>query len=306
MEIRQLRYFVAVAETRHFGQAAEQLHMAQSPLSQAIRQLESQVGAPLFARTTRRVDLTPAGHALLGDALRILASLDEAQQRVRDISAGLQGVLTVGSTDLVAYRTLPRLARAVAQELPDVTLRFVPGLLTAAQEDALSAGRIDLGVLRPPLSRPGLAHRTISSEPLVLAVHSGHRLVRQDPVSLGALADEDFVLYGAPGSVVDAVVLQSCLDQGFLPRRAYEVSETPILMTHVAAGLGVALLPDSVRALSVDGVEYLSLAQPVSVEVALAWRETDRSPVLRRVLDVLAGAASTDRAELPTSSGASV
>lgn len=306
MEIRQMRYFVAVAETRHFGQAAEQLHMAQSPLSQAIRQLESQVGSPLFARTTRRVDLTPAGQAFLSDALRILASLDEAQQRVRDISAGLQGVVTVGSTDLVAYRTLPRLARTVAHELPDVTLRFVPGLLTAAQEDALVGGRIDLGVLRPPLSRPGLAHCTISSEPLVLAVHSGHRLVGQDLVSLGELADEDFVRYGAQGSVVDAVATQSCLDHGFLPRSAYEVRETPILLTHVAAGLGVALLPDSVRALSVEGVEYRSLAQPVSVEVALAWRETDRSPVLRRVLDVLAGDASVDGAELPTRLGASV
>ena len=305
MEIRQLRYFVAVAETRHFGQAAEQLHMAQSPLSQAIRQLESQVGAPLFARTTRRVDLTPAGHAFLGDALRILASIDDAQQRVQDISAGLQGVLTVGTTDLVAYRILPRLARAVAQDLPDVTLRFVPGLLTVAQEDALSAGRIDLGVLRPPLSRRGLAHRTISSEPLVLAVHSGHRLVGPEPVSLAALADEDFVRYGAPGSVVDAVAMQSCLDQGFLPRSAYEVRQTSILLTHVAAGLGVALLPDSVRALNVDGVEYLSLTQPASVEVALAWRETDRSPVLRRVLDILAEGGWLDHADQPMSSGAS-
>ena len=302
MEIRQLRYFVAVARTRHFGRAAEYLHMAQSPLSQAIRQLESQMGAALFERTTRRVDLTPAGEALLVDAERILAAVTDAQRRVERVGTGHQGVVTIGSTDLMAYRALPRLVRTIARAMPEVALRFVPGLLTAAQEDALVDGRIDLGVLRPPLSCLGLALHTLSSEPMVLAVPSGHALVERTAVELRALAEEPFVFYGVPGSVVDATVMSACLDAGFLPRRAHEASETPMMLTHVAAGLGVAVLPDSVRALSVDGVEYLPLADPLSVDAALAWRIGDLPPVLARVLDVL-GARTAD---LPPASGVPV
>src|SRR5918992_5016570 len=116
METRQLRYFVTVARTRHFGQAAERLHMAQSPLSQAIRQLESQVGATLFNRTTRRVDLTPAGESFLRDAQRILASVETAKERVQRIGDGHSGLLRVGCTGLAAYRHLPQLARIAARE----------------------------------------------------------------------------------------------------------------------------------------------------------------------------------------------
>ena len=168
MEIRHLQYFVAVAETRHFGQAAERLHMAQSPLSQAIRQLESQVGATLFDRTTRRVELTPAGEAFLRDARRILDAVEAAQNRVRLIGDGRAGLLRVGATGLAAFRHLPRLARIAARELPGLVLRFRPDLLTPAQELALEEDRIDLAVLRPPLRHAGLvlpAHRPGTARP---------------------------------------------------------------------------------------------------------------------------------------------
>ena len=166
MEIRQLRYFVTVAETRHFGRAAERLHMAQSPLSQAIRQLESQVGATLFTRTTRRVELTPAGEAFLRDARRILDSVEAAQTRVRLIEAGNTGLLRVGATGLAAFHHLPQLARIAARETPGLVLRFSPDLLTPAQELALVENRIDLAVLRPPLRRTGLSSRLITRERL--------------------------------------------------------------------------------------------------------------------------------------------
>lgn len=289
MELRQLRYFVTVAQTRHFGRAAERLHMAQSPLSQAIRQLESQVGATLLDRTTRRVDLTAAGEAFLADAVRILSSVEDARTRVEHIAAGHTGVLTIGTTDLAAYRVLPRLARAAARDMPGVTLRFVPGLLTAGQEEALVERRIDVGVLRPPLVRPGLTVRALDREPMVVAVPDGHRLSGTGPVQLAELEAEEFVAYGVPGSVVDSVVVQACLNEGFLPRRAGEAAQTPILLTLVAAGTGIAVLPESVRALRVDGVTYLPLADEVTVELALAWRSEDRSPALARLVDALEG-----------------
>ncbi len=261
--------------------------MAQSPLSQAIRQLESQVGATLLDRTTRRVDLTPAGAAFLADAVRILSSVEDARTRVEHIAAGHTGVLTVGTTDLAAYRVLPRLARTAAAEMPGVTLRFVPGLLTAAQEEALVERRIDVAVLRPPLLRPELTVRRLARERMVVAVPDGHRLGDQGPVRLSDLETEGFVAYGVPGSVVDSVVVQACLNVGFLPRRTGEAAQTPIMLTLVAAGTGIAVLPESVRALQVDGVTYLPLADEATVELALAWRSDDRSPALARLVDAL-------------------
>src|SRR5688500_5525258 len=157
METRQLRYFVTVARTRHFGQAAERLHMAQSPLSQAIRQLESQIGATLFHRTTRRVDLTTAGEAFLRDAIRILDAADAPVARVGRIGEGRSGFLRVGTTGLAAYKQLPQLARIAARELPGIELRFVPDLLTPASEAALAEHRIDVALLRPPTAGAGVA-----------------------------------------------------------------------------------------------------------------------------------------------------
>lgn len=287
MEIRQLRYFVTVARTRHFGQAAERLHMAQSPLSQAIRQLEQQVGATLFNRTSRRVELTPAGEALLRDAQPILDAVEDAQTRVQLVAAGSTGLIRVGATGLAALRHLPQLARIAAREVPGLVLRFHPDLLTPAQEMALEEDHIDLAVLRPPLRRAGLSSRLIVRERLVLAVGQSSRLAGEEPVGLADLRDEDFVVYTDPDSVVNAVTSQACLAAGFLPRRAREAAQISIVLTLVAAGLGVALLPESVVALRVDGVQYVPVTDEVSVDLALAWRSDDRSLALSRLIEAL-------------------
>jgi DNA-binding transcriptional LysR family regulator len=301
VEIRQLQYFVAVAQTRHFGRAAERLHMAQSPLSQAIRQLEAQLGATLFDRTTRRVELTPAGEALLRDAERILGSIEAAQTRVRLVGAGRTGLLRVGATGLAAYRQLPQLARIATRELPGLELRFEPDLLTPAQEQALEEDRIDLAVLRPPLRRAGLASRLVARERLVVAVPQSHRLAGDEPVRLAELRDEDFVVYGVPDSVVDGAVTQACLSAGFLPRRVHAAAQTSILLTLVAAGLGVAVLPEAALALRVQGVQLIPVADEVSIDLAIAWRREDPSPALARLLRALeANGFTTPDVDLPS------
>jgi len=287
VEIRQLRYFLAVAETRHFGRAAERLHIAQSPLSQAIRQLEAQVGATLFNRTTRRVELTAAGEAFLRDARRILDSVEQARVRARLIDTGSAGLLRVGSTGLAALRQLPMLARIAARELPELVLHFQPDLLTPAQELALRENQIDLGLLRPPLQATDLAFRLISRERLVVAVPAYHRLVGEEPVALIELSDEAFVGYGSRDSVVDSAVTRACLAAGFSPRRARVAAETTVLLTLVAAGLGVAVLPESVRALRVDGVRFVPVADDIHIDLALAWRFADTSPALPRLVEAL-------------------
>ena len=293
METRQLRYFVAVAETRHFGRAAEALRIAQSPLSQAIRQLESQLGAPLFERTTRRVDLTAAGEALLPEAVRILASLDAARDQVGRVAAGALGRLRVGATGLATYRHVPELVRRLTAELPGLALTFTTDMLTPGLETALAEHRIDLAVLRPPVSDAGLDHHLLAREHLVLAVPSGHRLA-SGPMSgprLADLADDDFVVYAPPGSVVGEAAARACRAAGFTPRRTHEADQTSIVLALVAAGVGVALLPSSVLAVAVEGVRYVELEDPdpVTTDVALAWRRDDPQPALARALAVLCG-----------------
>lgn len=288
MELRHLRYFVAVAETRHFGKAAERLHMAQPPLSQAIRQLETDLGAELFARTTRRVHLTAAGEAFYDDALRILRSMDNSTRRVQRIAEGAHGVIRLGMTGLAAYRYLPEIAQTVKRDIPGLALEIHSEMLTAAQESAILDSSIDVGVLRPPVRQDGIAYRGIAREPLVLAVPEDHWLSEEPTVNVGDLRLEHFVMYSAPsGSVVNDAVVRSCLAAGFYPRREHEGADTSILLALVAAGLGVALVPDSVRAISLRGVSFKPVHGAESVDLALAWRSRDVPALVENLLSVL-------------------
>lgn len=288
MELRHLRYFVAVAETRHFGKAAEHLHMAQPPLSQAIRRLESELGVQLFTRTTRQVALTSAGAVFRTDAERILTAVDEAVARVGRFASGAEGVLRVGLTGSASYRQLPALARLVKREMPQVMLEVHTEMLTPAQEEGLSERRLDVGVLRPPVRQEGIAHRPIAREPLVVAVPEEHWLGAADVVRVAQLRHESFIMYGASlGSVVNDAVVRSCLASGFYPHRAYEVTETSAALALVAAGLGVAVLPDSIRSAPREGVVCKDIEDALCVHLDLAWREDDDSPLLRNLLHVL-------------------
>lgn len=294
MDLRQLRYFVTVAETRHFGQAAERLHIAQSPLSQAIRQLEAHLGTPLFDRTTRRVDLTAAGEALRPEAIRILESVAAARQQVEHVAAGHIGSVRCGVTGLATYSQLPRLVRLLTEKLPGLTLSFSTDMLTPAQEQALLDHRIDVGVLRPPVSSPALCWRTLARERFVVAVSREHPLAGSAPIPLGDLRDEAFVLYSAPGSVVDAAVGRACRAAGFAPRRTHSAGETSVVLALVAAGVGVALLPESVLALSVDDVRYVRVTDDVHVDLALAWRRDDPSAAVARLVETVEDAGLLD------------
>ncbi|WP_327654073.1 LysR substrate-binding domain-containing protein [Streptomyces sp. NBC_00483] len=288
MELRHLRYFAAVAETRHFGKAAQALHMAQPPLSQAIRRLETELGVELFTRTTRQVSLTGAGEVFRTDVERILKSVDEAVARVGRFATGVEGVLRVGLTGSASYRQLPSLARLVKQEMPHVRMEVHTEMLTPAQELGLIERRLDVGVLRPPIRQEGIAHRLIADEPLIAAVPEGHRLADAQGIRIEQLRHEDFIMYGATlGSVVNDAVVRSCLASGFYPHRAYEVTETSAALALVAAGLGVAVLPASIRSAPREGVVCRAIEDALTVPLALAWRSEDETPLIRQLLDVL-------------------
>jgi len=286
MELRHLRYFVAVAEERHFGRAAERLHMAQPPLSQQIRQLEAELGARVFARTTRKVELTPAGELLLARARRILADVDAASVDVQRAERGEVGRLSVGFTGSATYELLPSIATALRAELPDVELELHGEMLTPAQVNALLSGTLDVGLLRPPVHSPDLAVHDIRREPLVVALPADHPLVGDRPVKLTELAGDPFVTYPSHfRSVMHDAAEAACRKAGFTPRVAQEVGETATLVSLVAAGIGVALVPASVQHLRITGAVYRPLAGSTQeVALAVASRVGDPNPVLQRFL----------------------
>jgi len=308
MELRHLRYFAAVAETCHFGQAAERLHIAQPALSQAIRQLEAELDVTLFTRTTRQVALTPAGEFLRADAARVLGAVDDSVRGVRRIAAGRHGLLRLGLTGTAAFSHLPHIARVVKRELPEVALEIHADLLTPAQCDGLRDGSLDLGILRPPLTGEGIDLTTIEVEPLVLAVPADHRLVAEPVISMADLRSEPFVVYGMRDSAVNDAVLRSCRAAGFMPHREHEAPGTAVLLALVAAGLGVSVVPAGVRSLPLEGVVFRDLLDAGSVELALGRRHDDDSPVVDAVVGVLAassllgGVPHAFAAALPTDS----
>lgn len=290
MELRHLRYFAAVAATCHFGQAAERLHLAQPALSQAVRQLEAELDVTLFTRTTRQVALTPAGQFMLDETTRILDALDSAVRGVRRIAAGRHGVVRLGLTGTASFSHFPAIARILKQELPGVALEVSADLLTPIQCERLRSGTLDLGILRPPTVGDGLTVRTIEAEPLILAVAEDHRLADAPVVAMSELRNEPFVVYSAQASAVNDAVVRSCHAAGFAPHREHEAPGTAILLALVAAGLGVALVPASARALPLDGVVFRDVADAGTVELAFAYRTGEDKPVLDAVLDVLENA----------------
>jgi DNA-binding transcriptional LysR family regulator len=295
MELRHLRYFVAVAEERHFGRAAARLHIAQPPLSQQIRRMEDELGEPLLYRTTRSVELAPAGEVLLERAREILAGVDRAIEDAQRAAHGEYGRLAIGFTGSATYSLLPTFAAALGRELPGVTLDLRGELLTPAQVAGLLGRDLDLGLLRPPVHDRALVTEVLRSEPLIAVLPRSHPLAETETVPLEELADEPFVMYPSHfRSVLHDAVENACAAHGFTPLAAYEVAETGTLVSFVAAGLGVSLVPASVGHMTVEGAVYRPLANDASrVELAATWRRDDERPVLLRALDVIRRAAPT-------------
>ncbi len=287
MELRHLRYFVAVAEECHFGRAAERLHIAQPPLSQQIKQLEAELGVQLLTRSTRRVDLTPAGEQYLARARSILANVDAAREEAELIRDGRMGKVTIGFTGSATYELLPQLSRMLRSELPELEMDLRGELLTPSQVAGLVNGSLDIGFLRPPVHAPEVEVHPLRREPLVVALPESHPLAGRAHVILSDLADEPFITYPSHHrSVVHDAVLDACQAAGFTPR-ATEVAETSTLVSFVAAGLGVALVPESVQHLRITGAAYLSLAGTApTVELAVATRRGETSQAVHEVLAV--------------------
>jgi DNA-binding transcriptional LysR family regulator len=268
MDLRHFRYFVAVAEELHFTRAAQRLHISQPPLSKHIQEIERALGVVLLERTRRRVELTEAGRLFLVEARAVLAQTDHAIGTGRRIAKGELGKLAIGFTATAAYMHLfPRAVRAFRQELPDVNLSL-SYMTTELILDAVLRGEIDLGLIRPSamLRLPaGINAIPIVRDRLMLALHEGDAVGQAAaPVPLESLAALPFVLRPrGRGSSFYEQVYDLCGLAGFSPRLSQEANEAPTILGLVASGLGLTILPASLRAIKVPDVTWRELSVSV-------------------------------------------
>lgn len=291
MELRHIRYFVALGEELNFTRAAERLHIAQPPLSQQIRQLEDELGVTLLQRNSRPVRLTEAGVLFLARARALLASFEDAVADTRRVGRGQAGKLALGFVGSAMFAGLPDVVGAYRDACPDVEL-VLDEMLAAEIAEALRRRRIDVGFARPALlPEAGLAQRVILEEPYVAALPRTHPLAARRSVALAELSDDAFVLYPArPEPSVTGLIVAACSAAGFTPRLAQEVLHLQTAIGLIAAGVGVSLVPEAAaRAQTGRGVAYIPLANPtVMAPLTIAWREEDVSPAVQRLLEIAA------------------
>jgi DNA-binding transcriptional LysR family regulator len=287
LELRHLRYFVAVAEELHFGRAAQRLHMAQPPLSQQIRSLEREVGVPLLERTHRRVRLTAAGAAFYDEARSILDHVKLAVQLAQRAGHGEIGRLAIGFVGSAMYGLLPDIVRVYRSRYPDVELSLTEAP-TVEQVTAIREGRIDVGFVRTSVTDSALRCETLLAEPLVVALPQDHARAGAPSVALRHLAEEPFVIFPRQlGHGFYDVILAACLQAGFQPRIVQEAIQMQTIVSLVAAGIGIALVPQSMENAARRGVAYVALDAPApEVELAAVWRCDDSSPALHNFLEV--------------------
>jgi DNA-binding transcriptional LysR family regulator len=284
IETRHLRYFVAVAEEMHFGRAAARLGVAQPALSRQIARLESGLGAKLFDRSHSRITLTAAGTALLPRARDLLRQLSEMSEVTRRAAAGGQGVLQVGFAGSATFSVLPDILRDYRARFPKVDLLlYHMGTLELAQ--ALVERRIDVVVGRVRIDDPAVAAEVIRREALIVALPEGDALSARKSLKLAALAAHPFII---PARTIDDRIRKLCIDAGFHPMIAQETTDIQTTLSLVAAGLGLALVPESVGQSQRGDVVFRPLAAPrPTTEFLLSYRRDNAGPTVRAFRDVV-------------------
>lgn len=287
LDVRRLQYFLAVAETLHFRKAAEQLNVAQPALSQQIRRLEADLGCQLLTRNRRGVALTPAGQALRESGHRVLVQLSHAEDAARRTAAQQVALLRIGFLNPAAFAVVPRLLQRLRDEHPDLFVVLREGASAQLLEE-VRLGQLDVAFVRGPVTHPGVRIDVLRREPLVAVLPSNHRLARRKRVPLHELAEESFLGFRreAAPSLHDAIT-RLCMDAGFAPAFVLEASEWYTIVSLVAAGLGVAILPESIAAFSHRDAVYRPIAgAPREVELVVAHAAGTPSPALKACLRI--------------------
>jgi DNA-binding transcriptional LysR family regulator len=269
IELRHLRYFLAVAETLHFSKAAQRLGIAQPPLSQQIKRLEQLVGHRLFDRTTRGVKLTLAGQLLADRARSTVEKVHDDLEQVRRLGRGEEGTLTVGFSGSVMFADLPAAIESYRRRYPKVELRLRE-LATYAQIPALLDGTLDLAFMRDGDPTEGIQMTTMFKEPYIAVLPEGHALARKRSLRVADLLDEPFILFARRmGPLAFDRTMACCERSGFRPNIVQEASQWPTHVRLVAAGLGVTLAPACVATVTIPGAVYRDVHAPCRTTVDL-------------------------------------
>jgi len=294
VELRQLRYFVAVAEELHFRRAAERLHITQPPLSQQIRLLEEDLGCRLLTRSRRQVKLTPAGEAFLHDARELLGELDRAVTTAQRIGTGKEGRLRINFVGSALLSTVPQVVQKFRLARPNVEIELREQS-TDAQLHAVSSGTVDVGLVRPPIDDlPELRGQIALREKTVAALPTNHPLAQLSRVSLGRLAAEPLVMFPrsqAPG--FHDLLISSLASTSVTSRVVQYAPETTTIIGLVAAGIGVSLVPESVMRLDIGGVTYRPIPSAPQSELLAIARADDDSILVRAFIDQVCDADSS-------------
>jgi DNA-binding transcriptional LysR family regulator len=281
MELRHLRYFVAVAQESSFTRAAQRLHISQPPLSQQIGDLESELGTRLLMRTSRRVELTTAGVAFLEHAKAILERVDQARSHARAVGSGSAGRLDIGLSGSLLLGPMPKLIAAYRRSHSAVAV-VLHEMTPAAQLAGLRDRKIDLSFSRTALNEDALVSELVWTDPVVVALPRGHPMTKRRHLELADLKNEEFVLLRLDSSEFAKYLHSCCLDAGFVPQVSQQVVESQAIPSLVAAGLGVALVPASLQRVHRRGVEYRAFARNAPrADVYAIQRRDDASPVVR-------------------------
>ncbi|MCD2498371.1 MULTISPECIES: LysR family transcriptional regulator [Microbacterium] len=285
MELRQLRYFLAVADELHFGRAARRLHMSQPPLSVQVGRLEQEVGVPLFERSTRRVTLTPAGRHLQERARRIIDEVDGVRAEMRDFVDGMAGQLAVGFVSSANYTVLPEVTRRFRAERPRVSLSLFP-LTSGEQFERLRDGTLDIGIVRDDLPRtvsgPVLATEVVFEERLVMCLPRDHPLTVRAEVSVSEVLDVPMISY--PRTLMAGFVARVDDTLGIAAgamRVVEEVVHQETALAFVAAGVGASILPESVRQLAPPSITVVPITGSPTTRLLAAWRESEDEDAAR-------------------------
>jgi len=280
IELRHLRYFLAVADTLHFSKAAERLGIAQPPLSQQIRKLEQLVGHKLFDRTTRGVKLTLAGQLLAERSRSTIEKIHDDLAQVRRLGRGEEGTLTIGFSGSVMFTGLPAAIETFRRRYPKVELRLRE-MVTAAQIAALLDGTLDVGFLRDGDPSEGIQMSTVLREPYVAVLPASHRLTRKRRLRVSDLCSEPFILFARRlGPRAFDRTMACCEQHGFRPNIVQEAPQWPTLVRLVAAGLGVSLAPACVANVVLAGAVYREVHAACRTTIDLAMKVgNDRIPI---------------------------
>lgn len=298
-ELHQIRCFVAVADTLHFGKAAARMNMTQPPLSRQIQLLEHVLGVKLLDRTSRAVKLTPAGRVFLLEARRILRLTESAALATRRIASGEAGTITLGFTAASGYSFLPRLLLQRAARMPNIDVALKE-MVSAEQVESLLTGRIDVGLLRPPVTRSEFSTIKVAGESLVAALPFGDPRLTQASLTLADFDHQPLIMYAPEGArYFHDMLVELFAHAGVKPIAIQSLSQIHSMLGLVRAGIGTAIVPEAAQSLHFDDLQFRPVVTTPAapVELYAAWRSDNDNPALQGFLDLLRPEAETEQAE---------